>query len=308
MTEQSAGPTPGLTPSATDRPAAPRPAMSPPLVEPAGGDIDAGRYARHFPVPGIGEEGQRRLANAKVLMVGAGGLGSPVGHYLAAVGVGKLTIVDDDRVDLTNLQRQVLHRVGDIGRPKVESAAATLRELNGDIDIVPLDLRLTGDNVDELVAAHDIVIDGTDNFATRYLVADACRRLGVVEVWGSIRQLTGQVSVFGLDLGGGRRVWLQDLYPEPPAPETVKSTAEIGILGTVPGTIGTLMATEAVKVITGMGEPLSGRVIFYDSAPMTFREFRFAADAGTVTGADGSGPAGSAGPAGEAGPAGGAVR
>ena len=292
MTEPSAGPTPGRTPSAADRtatgnPAARRPPMTPPLVEPAAGDIDAERYARHFPVPGIGEEGQRRLANAKVLMIGAGGLGSPIGHYLAAVGVGKLTIVDDDRVDLTNLQRQVLHRVGDIGRPKVEPAAETLGALNGGIEIEPLNVRLSDANIDELVAAHDLVIDGSDNFATRYLVSDACRRAGAVLVWGSIRQLTGQVSVFGLDLGGGRRVWLRDLYPEPPAPDTVKTTAETGILGTVPGTIGTLMATEAVKVITGMGEPLSGRVIFYDSAPMTFREFRFAADAGTVDGEGG---------------------
>lgn len=305
MTEPSASPTPGLSRSATEPgpasaaadgpagavaaapgPAAPRPAQSPPLVAPSDGPVDSARYARHFPVPGIGEEGQRRLANARVLMIGAGGLGSPVGHYLAAVGVGRLTIVDDDEVDLTNLQRQVLHRTGDIGRPKVESAAATLRDLNPGIDIVPVAERLTADNIDALVAGHDLVIDGSDNFATRYLVSDACERAGVVEVWGSIRQLTGQVSVFGLDLGGGRRVWLRDLYPEPPAPESVRTTAETGILGTVPGTVGTLMATEAVKAITGMGEPLSGRVLFYDAAPMTFREFRFAPDAGSSPGGD----------------------
>lgn len=244
--------------------------------------FDPDRYARHLPIPGFGEEGQRRLAGASVLMVGAGGLGSPVGLYLAAVGVGKLTIVDDDRVDLTNLQRQVIHRVADIDRSKVESAAERMAALNPDIEIATVDVRLTPDNVDGIIAGHDLVIDGTDNFETRYLVGDACRRAGIVEVWGTIRQLGGQVSVFGLDLGGGRRVWLRDLYPEPPAPETVLTAAQTGILGTVPGTIGTIMATEAVKVITGLGEPLSGRVLFYDSAAMSFREFRFAGDAGEV--------------------------
>ncbi|MFC3848971.1 HesA/MoeB/ThiF family protein [Corynebacterium hansenii] len=263
MTEPAARPTPGPTRSAEAA-------------------FDPGRYARHLPIPGFGEEGQRRLAGARVLMVGAGGLGSPVGFYLAAVGVGKLTVVDDDRVDLTNLQRQVIHREADIGRPKVESAAEKMAALNPDIEVSAVDARLTADNVDGIIAGHDLVIDGTDNFDTRYLIADACRRLGVVEVWGSIRQLGGQVSVFGLDLGGGRRVWLRDLYPEPPAPETVLTAEQTGILGTVPGTIGTLMATEAVKVITGLGEPLSGRVLFYDSAAMSFREFRFAGDAGAV--------------------------
>ena len=249
MTEHAARRTPGPTRSA----------------EPV---FDPERYARHLPIPGFGEEGQRKLAGAKVLMVGAGGLGSPVGFYLSAVGVGKLTVVDDDRVDLTNLQRQVIHRVEDIGRPKVESAAEKMAALNPDIGIATVDERLSPDNIDAIIGDHDLVIDGTDNFETRYLIADACARLGVVEVWGSIRQLGGQVSVFGLDLGGGRRVWLRDLYPEPPAPETVLTAEQTGILGTVPGTIGTLMATEAVKVITGFGEPLS------------FREFRFAADAG----------------------------
>lgn len=262
MTEHAARRIPGPTPSAD------------PVFDPE-------RYARHLPIPGFGEEGQRRLAGSKVLMVGAGGLGSPVGFYLSAVGVGKLTVVDDDRVDLTNLQRQVIHRVEDIGRPKVESAAEKMAALNPDIEITTVDERLGPDNIDAIIGDHDLVIDGTDNFETRYLIGDACQRLGVVEVWGSIRQLGGQVSVFGLDLGGGRRVWLRDLYPEPPAPETVLTAEQTGILGTVPGTIGTLMATEAVKVITGFGEPLSGRVLFYDSAAMSFRDFRFAEDAGT---------------------------
>lgn len=259
MTEPLASPTPGPTPSADDD-----------------------RYARHMPIPGFGEEGQRKLAGARVLMVGAGGLGSPVALYLAAVGVGKLTVVDDDHVDLTNLQRQVIHREADLGRPKAESAAEKMLALNSGIAVEAVCRRLTPDNVDGIIAGHDLVIDGTDNFDTRYLIADACRRLGVVEVWGSIRRLGGQVSVFGLDLGGGRRVWLRDLYPGPPAPETVLTAEQAGILGTVPGTIGTIMATEAIKVITGLGEPLSGRVLVYDSAAMSFREFRFAGDAGEV--------------------------
>lgn len=267
MTEPAARPTPGPTPSAEEARAA---------------EFDRERYARHLPIPGIGERGQALLAGARVLMVGAGGLGSPVGLYLAAAGVGHLTIVDDDRVDLTNLQRQVLHRVADIGRPKVDSARERLAALNPGISIDVIDERLSAGTVDGIIAGHDLVIDGTDNFATRYLIADACARAGVVEVWGSVRQLGGQVSVFGLDLGGGRRVWLRDLYPEPPAPETVQTAEQTGILGTVPGTIGTIMATEAVKVITGFGEPLSGRVLFYDSAAMSFREFRFAGDAGAV--------------------------
>lgn len=244
----------------------------PPLVEP-GPALSAGevsRYSRHLLLPDIGVLGQRRLRAAKVLVVGAGGLGSPVLLYLAAAGVGTIGIVDDDVVEASNLQRQVVHGQSDLGRAKVESARDRVLEVNPDVEVVLHEVRLDSSNALEILDPYDVVLDGTDNFATRYLVNDACAILGIPEVWGSIFRFDGQVSVFWAEHGPTYR----DLHPEPPPPGSVPSCAEGGVLGVLCGAVGSVMATEAIKLITGAGEPLVGRVLVYDALEMSWRTVR----------------------------------
>lgn len=235
----------------------------PPLVEPATEltDAELRRYARHLTVPEIGEEGQRRLKNARVLCVGAGGLGSPALLYLAAAGAGTLGVVDDDVVDASNLQRQVIHGGTTLGAPKTASAAARITDLNPLVRVVEHRERLTAGNAEEILAGYDLVLDGTDNFGTRYLLSDACELAGLPHVWGSILRFDGQYSVFW----GAHGPTYRDLYPVPPAPGTVPNCAEAGVLGVLPGLLGTAMAVEAVKLVTGIGTTMLGRVATYDA-------------------------------------------
>ncbi|SDB79967.1 adenylyltransferase and sulfurtransferase [Raineyella antarctica] len=234
-----------------------------PLVEPraALSAAEAARYARHLTLPGVGVEGQRRLRNARVLVVGAGGLGAPVLLYLAAAGVGTLGVIDDDVVDLSNLQRQVLHRTEDLGRPKAESARDALLRLDPAAHVEAYVERLDGDNALDLFGAYDLVLDGADNFATRYLSNDAAELTGTPLVWGSIFRFQGQVSVFWPGVGP----MLRDLFPDIPPAGSVPSCAEGGVFGALCGSIGSAMATEAIKVICGIGEPLVGRVLVHDA-------------------------------------------
>jgi molybdopterin/thiamine biosynthesis adenylyltransferase/rhodanese-related sulfurtransferase len=228
------------------------------------------RYSRHLIMPEVGMEGQLKLKNAKVLCIGTGGLGAPLGLYLAAAGVGKLGIVDFDVVDNTNLQRQVLFSTSDVGKPKVAAAAARLRGLNPDIEIVAHETNLTSDNALELFKDYDIVVDGTDNFPTRYLVNDACVILGKPNVYGSIFRFDGQITVFAYPGGPCYRC----LYPEPPPPGLVPSCAEGGVLGVLPGIVGTIQAAETLKLILGKGDPLVGRLLLFDALGMKFRELK----------------------------------
>jgi adenylyltransferase/sulfurtransferase len=221
-------------------------------------------------MPEVAMDGQRRLKAAKVLLIGAGGLGSPLGLYLAAAGVGHLGIVDFDVVDFSNLQRQVLHTTSDVGRPKLSSAAEHLRAINPEIEITTYEMRITASNAMELIRPYDIVIDGTDNFPTRYLVNDACVLAGKPNIYGSIFRFDGQASVFAPPAGPCYRC----LYPEPPPPGMVPSCAEGGVLGILPGVIGCIQATEAIKLILGKGEPLIGRLMLYDALEMRFRELK----------------------------------
>ena len=247
----------------------------PPVVEPGPplSRDEVLRYSRHLLLPGLGEQGQRRLRNARVCVVGAGGLGAPVLLYLAAAGVGRLGIVDHDEVELSNLQRQVVHGRADVGRPKVESARDAVLALDAGTEVVTHHLRLDQDSVDEVLGGYDLVIDGTDNFPTRYLVNDACVRLGLPEVWGSIFRFDAQVAVFwGRPPAGVAPVQLRDLFPSPPPPGSVPSCAEGGVLGALCGQVGSLMATEAVKLLTGMGEPLLGRVMVLDALAARWTE------------------------------------
>ncbi len=232
------------------------------------------RYARHLSLAEFGDEAQRRLANARVLVIGAGGLGAPTLLYLAAAGVGTLGIIDDDLVDESNLQRQVIHGMSDLDRPKVESARDTIRDINPYVSVELHQHRLDNSNAVELFGQYDLILDGTDNFATRYLVADACEIADKPYVWGSILRFNGQVSVFWASHGPTYR----DLFPEPPAPGSVPSCAEGGVLGVLPGSIGTMMATEAIKLITGMGEPLLGRLLVHDALAMTYDVLDLAPD------------------------------
>jgi sulfur-carrier protein adenylyltransferase/sulfurtransferase len=225
------------------------------------------RYARHIILPEIGGAGQRKLLDAKVLCIGAGGLGSPVAMYLAAAGVGTLGILDFDRVDLSNLQRQIVHGTSDVGRPKVESAAARLRDLNPTIDVIEHDLLLSSENAFEVLEPYDVVVDGTDNFPVRYLVNDATQMLGKPLVYGSIYQFDGQATVF---LPGRDAPCYRCLFPEPPPPGTVPSCAEGGVFGVLPGIVGSIQATEAIKLIAGIGEPLVGRLLIFDALAMDF--------------------------------------
>lgn len=247
----------------------------PPVVEP-GPPLTAaraGRWSRHLLLPEVGELGQRRLAAARVCVVGAGGLGAPVLLYLAAAGVGRIGIVDVDDVEVTNLQRQVVHGEADVGRPKVESARDAVHAVDPEVDVVLHHVRLDASNVDDVLGGYDLVIDGTDNFPTRYLVNDACVRLGLPEVWGSVFRFDAQVAVFwGRPPAGVDPVDLRDLFPEPPAPGTVPSCAEAGVLGAMCGQVGSLMATEALKLITGVGQPLLGRVLVLDALAARWTE------------------------------------
>lgn len=256
----------------------------PPLVAP-GPPLTASeleRYSRHVLLPAVGELGQRRLRNARVGVVGAGGLGAPVLQYLAAAGVGRLGIIDFDEVEVSNLQRQVIHTTADLGRPKVESARDAVHARNPDVDVVVHDVRLTPENVDDVLGRYDVVVDGTDNFPTRYLVADSCERLGLPQVWGSIFRFDSQVTVFWADPpphSGAPRVGLRDLFPHPPPEGSVPSCAEGGVLGPMCGQVGSLMATEVVKLVTGAGHPLLGRVAVLDALASRWHEVPLAATA-----------------------------
>jgi sulfur-carrier protein adenylyltransferase/sulfurtransferase len=228
------------------------------------------RYSRHLIMPEVGMEGQLKLKAAKVLCIGTGGLGAPLGVYLAAAGVGRIGLVDFDTVDLTNLQRQILFSTSDVGRPKIEAAADRLRGLNPDIQIDTFEARLTSENALDFFKNYDIIVDGTDNFPTRYLVNDACVLLGKQNVYGSIFRFEGQVTVFGAPGGPCYRC----LYPEPPPPGLVPSCAEGGVLGVLPGIIGSIQAAETLKLIIVKGEPLIGRLLLFDALAMRFRELK----------------------------------
>jgi sulfur-carrier protein adenylyltransferase/sulfurtransferase len=253
----------------------------PPLVEPAAELTreEVARYSRHLIIPDVGMTGQKRLKNAKVLVVGAGGLGSPALLYLAAAGVGTLGVVDYDVVDESNLQRQIIHGQSDLGRSKAESARDSVQEVNPLVEVRLHQERLDSSNVLDIFAGYDLILDGTDNFATRYLVNDACVLLGKPYVWGSIFRFEGQVSVFWAEPRGGREgVQYRDLYPEPPPPGMVPSCAEGGVLGVLCASIGSIMVTEAIKLITGIGEPLLGRLMVYDALEMSYRTIRIRRD------------------------------
>jgi molybdopterin/thiamine biosynthesis adenylyltransferase/rhodanese-related sulfurtransferase len=228
------------------------------------------RYSRHLILPEVALEGQQRLKASRVLLIGAGGLGSPLALYLAAAGVGTIGLVDFDVVDVTNLQRQIVHGSKDVGRPKLESARDRLKDLNPHVHVEGFETRLTSENALEIVRDFDIVIDGTDNFATRYLTNDACVILGKPNVYGSIYRFEGQSSVFATEEGPCYRC----LYPEPPPPGLVPSCAEGGVLGVLPGLVGTIQATEGIKLLLGIGEPLIGRLLLIDALTMQFRTMR----------------------------------
>jgi len=238
------------------------------------------RYSRHLRLPQVGLDGQRRLASARVLLVGAGGLGSPAAYYLAAAGVGRVVLADDDVVDRSNLQRQILHSEAMIGRPKVDSAAATLAALNPRVQVEPRRQRVAPDTVDALLCDVDVVVDGADNFPARYLLSDACLRHGKPLVYGAVHRFEGQVSVFDAGRRRGEAPCYRCLFPEPPAPEDAPNCAEAGVLGVLPGVIGLLQATEAIKLLLGIGEPLVGRLLHFDALGMRFRETRLRPDPG----------------------------
>jgi molybdopterin/thiamine biosynthesis adenylyltransferase/rhodanese-related sulfurtransferase len=248
----------------------------PPLVDPADSlsKAEVERYSRHLIIPDVGMIGQKRLKNAKVLVVGAGGLGSPALLYLTAAGVGTLGILDFDVVDESNLQRQVIHGQSDVGKSKAVSAAESVAEINPFVEVILHTDRLESSNALEIFAGYDLILDGTDNFATRYLVNDACVLLNKPYVWGSIFRFEGQVSLFWAEYGPQYR----DLYPEPPPPGMVPSCAEGGVLGVLCASIGSIMVTEAIKLITGIGETLLGRLMVYDALEMTYRTVKIRRD------------------------------
>ncbi|HEY3957324.1 MAG TPA: adenylyltransferase/sulfurtransferase MoeZ [Streptosporangiaceae bacterium] len=248
----------------------------PPLVSPADGlTVDeVRRYSRHLIIPDVGMTGQKRLKNAKVLCVGAGGLGSPALLYLAAAGVGTLGVIDFDVVDESNLQRQIIHGQSDVGRSKAESARDSILELNPNVNVVLHEERLDSDNALRIFGPYDLIVDGTDNFATRYLVNDACVLLGKPYVWGSIYRFDGQASVFWAEHGPCYRC----LYPEPPPPGMVPSCAEGGVLGVLCASIGSIQVNEAIKLIAGIGDPLVGRLMIYDALEMSYRKLQVKKD------------------------------
>ncbi len=255
----------------------------PPLVKPAAELTreEVQRYSRHLIIPDLGLDGQKRLKNARVLVIGAGGLGSPTLLYLAAAGVGTIGIVEFDVVDESNLQRQIIHGQSDIGRSKAQSARDSIREVNPLVEVRLHELRLEPDNAVDLFAQYDLILDGTDNFATRYLVNDAAVLAGKPYVWGSIYRFEGQVSVFWEDAPDGRGLNYRDLYPEPPPPGMVPSCAEGGVLGILCASIASVMGTEAIKLITGIGDPLLGRLVVYDALDMTYRTIKIRKDPAT---------------------------
>lgn len=235
------------------------------------------RYSRHVIMPEVGIEGQKRLKASNVLLIGTGGLGSPLALYLAAAGIGRIGLVDYDVVDFSNLQRQVIHGVSTVGASKLDSAADRMLDLNPDIDVVKYNEPLTSENAERIFSEDwDIVIDGTDNFPTRYLVNDACVKLGIPNVYGSIFRFEGQLSVFYAESGPCYRC----MFPEPPPPGLVPSCAEGGVLGILPGTIGTMQATEAIKLLLGIGEPMIGRMLLYDALEMSFQNIKVRKDPG----------------------------
>jgi adenylyltransferase/sulfurtransferase len=252
----------------------------PPLVEPAAEltKEEVARYSRHLIIPDVGMDGQKRLKNAKVLVIGAGGLGSPALLYLAAAGVGTLGVIDFDVVDESNLQRQVIHGQSDIGKPKAVSAKESIAEINPFVNVILHTEQLTTENALDVFAGYDLILDGTDNFATRYLVNDAAVLLDKPYVWGSIFRFEGQVSVFWENAPNGKGLNYRDLYPEAPPPGMVPSCAEGGVLGVLCASIGSIMVTEAIKLITGIGEPLLGRLISYDALEMKYREVKIRKD------------------------------
>lgn len=255
----------------------------PPLVRPAAELTreEVARYSRHLIIPDLGVDGQKRLKNAKVLVIGAGGLGSPTLLYLAAAGVGTIGIVEFDVVDESNLQRQIIHGQSDIGRSKAQSARDSVLEINPLVEVRLHELRLDPENAVELFAQYDLILDGTDNFATRYLVNDAAVLAHKPYVWGSIYRFEGQVSVFWEDAPDGLGLNYRDLYPEPPPPGMVPSCAEGGVLGILCASIASVMGTEAIKLITGIGDSLLGRLMVYDALDMTYRTIKIRKDPAT---------------------------
>ena len=252
----------------------------PPLVEPAAEltKDEVERYSRHLIIPEVGMVGQKRLKNAKVLVVGAGGLGSPALLYLAAAGVGTLGIVEFDVVDSSNLQRQIIHGQSDVGRSKAESARDSIKETNPYVEVRIHETRLESSNVLDIFKDYDLILDGTDNFATRYLVNDAAVLAGKPYVWGSIFRFEGQASVFWEDAPNGQGLNYRDLYPEPPPPGMVPSCAEGGVLGVLCASIGSIMVNEAIKLITGIGDPILGRLMVYDALDMTYKSIKVRKD------------------------------
>jgi len=252
----------------------------PPLVEPADElTIDeVRRYSRHLIIPDVGMTGQKRLKNAKVLVIGAGGLGSPALLYLAAAGVGTLGIAEFDEVDESNLQRQVIHGQSDVGRPKADSARDSIAEVNPLVDVVVHNERLDNDNVMRVFEGYDLIVDGTDNFATRYMVNDAAYFLGIPYVWGSIYRFDGQASVFAPTLDDRDAPCYRCLYPEPPPPGMVPSCAEGGVLGVLCASIGSIQVNEAIKLLTGIGEPIAGQLVIYDALEMEYRKLKVRKD------------------------------
>jgi adenylyltransferase/sulfurtransferase len=238
-------------------------------------DAEIRRYSRHLILPEVGLEGQKKICSASVLCIGAGGLGSPMAMYLAAAGIGRLGIVDFDSVELSNLQRQVIHGTPDVGRSKTQSAADTIRRINPDVQVVRHDTRLTSDNALDIMRPYDIVVDGTDNFPTRYLTNDACVLLRKPNVYGSVFRFEGQASVFAPHLGGP---CYRCLYPEPPPPGAVPSCAEGGVLGVLPGVIGLIQATEIIKLVLGKGTSLLNRLLLFNALEMQFRELKLRRD------------------------------
>jgi molybdopterin/thiamine biosynthesis adenylyltransferase/rhodanese-related sulfurtransferase len=256
------------------------PTSLPPLVEPAPqlSHDEVARYSRHLIIPDLGVDGQKRLKNARVLEIGAGGLGAPALLYLAAAGVGTIGIVDFDVVDESNLQRQIIHGMADVGRSKAQSARESIAAINPLVEVRLHEFRLERSNAVDLFKQYDLIMDGTDNFATRYLVNDAAVLANKPYVWGSIYRFEGQVSVFWEGAPDGRGLNYRDLYPEPPPPGTVPSCAEGGVLGIICGSIASVMVTEAIKLITGIGEPLLGRLMIYDALKMSYRTIEIRKD------------------------------
>ncbi len=249
-----------------------------PLVRPAGDHDFYDRYSRHLLLPEVGEAGQRKLQAARVAIIGAGGLGSPSAYYLAAAGVGSLVLADDDVVDRSNLQRQILHTDARIGMTKVESARIALSALNPNVAVETLAERVTSANVERLIGEADVVLDGGDNFAVRYLLNDACVKLGKPMVYGAVHRFHGQVSVFDAGRRRGETPCYRCLFPQPPSAESAPNCSQAGVLGVLPGVIGILQATEVIKLLVGIGDPLSGRLLSFDALGMQFRQTRLSVD------------------------------